>query len=158
MAHLFSVVHLPKIDLVGIHIQTDMKNAEKDCPALWQEFAPRICGELSNCASLSSNGISYGISKMVDEFRFMYWATIGVDAVDSLPEGMESTAISEGFYVKCAVPSLEKLGEVINAMYSEWPQTQDEYALDMQGICFELYPENWQFSDALEVYASVVKK
>ncbi len=43
-------------------------------------------------------------------------------------------------------------------MYMQWPQTQTEYQLDMQGICFELYSVNWLPNEPLEVYASVIKR
>ena len=126
--------------------------------ALWQAFGPRIA-ELMGCARLSEdNRGSCGVSKMIDEDNFTYWAGIGVESVESLPEGMATMTIPQGWYVKCTAPGIEQLGEALMAIYSQWQDTQDEYVLDMQGVSLELYPENWQITDALEVYASILKK
>ncbi len=158
MDYQFSVVELPAIQLVGMSIQTNMEKATTDCPALWQSFAPRITGELASCANLSEYGDTYGVSRMTDEHNFIYWAGIGVDSVDSLPEGMATMTIPQSWYVNCTARGIEQLGEALMAIYCQWQNTQDEYVLDMQGISLERYPQNWQCTDALEVYASVLKK
>ena len=158
MDYQFSVVELPEKQIAGIYVQTNMKNAATDCPTLWQSFGPRICGELSSCSSLSKSGDTYGVSVMTDENNFTYWAAVGVDAIHSLPEDMKTMTITQGLYVKCTIPGLEQMGEAFMAMYTQWPQSQNEYVLDMGGACFELYPKNWQLTDSLEIYAKVIKK
>lgn len=154
----FTVVELPAIKIAGITVATDMANAAKDCPALWENFGPRICGELSSCADIAKTGESYGISKMIDENRFIYWAAVPVNTIDSLPADFDSMTIAAGYYVKGIAPNLEQLGQAFTAMYMQWPATQQEYQLDMQGICFELYRGDWQPSDPIEIYASLINR
>ena len=43
----FAVLEFPETKVAGIKIETDMKNAQKDCAALWESFGPRVYGELS---------------------------------------------------------------------------------------------------------------
>lgn len=162
MNKAYTVVEFPEKRIAGLHVQTDMQNAAKDCPALWQAFGPRICTELANCASISKEGHTYGVSIMTDPERFTYWAAIEIGTDDAsgkaLPKDIQTMTIPAGLYVKCQVENLSQLGEAFTALYMQWPQTQNEYALNMQGLCFELYPMNWQLTDPLEIYASVIKK
>lgn len=154
----FTVVELPEIQVAGMTVETNMEKAMIDCPALWHTFGPRICSELANCAEISKTGESYGISKMIDENRFTYWAAVQTTRINTLPDDFKTMAIPAGLYVKATVPSLEKLGEAMTAMYMQWPQSQTEYQIDMQGVCLELYGLNWQPNDPLEIYAQVIKQ
>lgn len=158
MSYTFSVVELPAKQVAGITVQTDMQHAEQDCPVIWQTFGPRICAELSGHIAVSDNADTFGICQMIDESRFIYWAAIEVNSTENLPADMKTMTVPAGFYVTCTAPNLEKLGEAFTALYMQWPQTQNDYAIDMQGVCFELYKGQWQMNDPIQVYAAVTKK
>ncbi|MFD1259814.1 GyrI-like domain-containing protein [Entomomonas asaccharolytica] len=158
MSFQFTVVELPEIQVAGITVDTDMEKAMIDCPALWHTFAPRICSELADCVEISKTGDSYGISKMIDENRFTYWAAVQITQINTLPADFKTMTIPAGLYVKAQVPNLDMLGEALTAMYMQWPQSQTEYQLDMQGVSLERYEHNWQPNDPLEIFAAVIKQ
>lgn len=158
MKYTYSIVEIPAKQVAGITVETDMQRAEQDCPALWQTFGPRICAELSGRVSRPENADTFGVSCMLDENRFVYWTAIEVNSTENLPTDMKTMTIPAGLYVKCTAPSLEKLGEAFTEMYMQWPHSQNDYVLDMQGVCFELYKGQWEMNDPIEIYATVIKK
>lgn len=147
-----TVIEFPAKILLGMKVRTVMQNAAKDCPALWQTFGPRIT-ELSPV----SPG-AYGISVMTSENDFDYWAAVEVAPGISVPDNMGPIEIPQGFYARCSVPSLEQLGPAYMFVYGPWGESQSEYAIDMNGLSFELYPDDWQPGAAFEIYAPVTKK
>lgn len=158
MDYTFTVAELPEKMIAGISVETDMQHAQQDCQALWQSFGPRICTELSKHIAIPANADSFGISQMLDSERFRYWAAIEISSAEQLPADLQTMIIPAGLYVTCQVPGLEQLCEAYTAMYEKWPQSQNTYAMNMQGICIERYKNNWQIQDPLEIYGSVVKK
>lgn len=157
MSFKFSIVSLPEIKTAGATIETNMERAMQDCPGLWYSFAARMFSELPQYAEIAEKASTYGISKMIDEQRFYYSASIEVTSVRELPDGIKVITIPAGLYVMCTVPSLAQLGDAYNALYMQWPEQQTEYAPDMQGVSVEKY-----FSSdptvPFELYAAICKK
>ena len=158
MSFSYRIENFPQTKLIGARIRTTMAQAGTDCPALWLSFGPRLCGDLSKFAVGAK--ATYGVSRMIDEETFDYWALIEtqIEDLSSLPDNIESFTIEEGLFVRAEVDNLEQLGAAFNALYSQWPQTQTEYTLNMHGICFEYYPIPWQPTDAFAIYAPVIRK
>ncbi|RUS65539.1 hypothetical protein CUZ56_02838 [Saezia sanguinis] len=157
MDYKFSVVELPETLIAGITVQTDMQNASQTCSALWESFEAQVINKIP-AAAMPQNPDAFGVSRMLDEQRFIYWAAIEVQSADNLPAGMQTIRIPAGLYVGGQIPGLDKLSDAYTALFMQWPQSQNTYALDMQGISFELYRCGWQMHDPLSLYASVVKK
>ena len=147
-----AVVSFPAKHLLGVKVRTSMQSSATDCPALWQAFSPRIA------EMFMMGNATFGVSVMVNENDFDYWAAVESSSNTAVPDGMETTEIPAGLYAQCNVPSLEQLGEAFMYVYSQWIREQSEYTLDMHAPCFELYPPNWQPSDAVAIYVPVLKK
>ena len=158
MAYEFTVVDYPKTLVAGLSIQTNLNKASMDCPALWQKFGPQIHSKLSQHVCMASTDTpAYGISKMIDNEFFDYWAAVPVKQEHELPKEFKTMTIPAGKYVKTTVPSLAKLSEAFMAMYTQWPQQQDQYQLDPAGLCFETYDVCWKPEDSLEIYCKVIE-
>ena len=150
-----SVVEFPAKRLVGMKVRTNMQNAHKDCSALWQTFGPRS-GELTQGKCADQPG--YGASIMVNEEDFDYWAANEVIDEATMPNDMGTFDIPAGLYAKVRVDSLAQMGEAYGYIYCQWIEGQSEYALDMQGIGFELYPPHWDTQSSLDIYVAVTKR
>ena len=150
-----TVIEFPATHLVGVKVRTNMQKAQADCPAIWQTFGPRIV-EIP-CGDCIGKG-AYGVSVMLNENDFDYWAAVEAAPETALPNDMASFDLPGGLYAKCSVTSLEKLGEAYMYIYGPWISGQSEYELNMQAPCFELYPQNWRLDTAFEVYVPVTKK
>ncbi len=150
-----AIVEYPAKHLTGVKVRTTMQKAHQDCSALWQNFGPRM-GELLS----AGNGCpeSYGVSVMLNAEDFDYWAAFETVSSITVPPDMASLDLPAGQYAKCAVSSLEKLGDGYMYLYETWPKSQSEYTFDEQAPCFELYPANWQLTDAFEIYMPLKKK
>lgn len=146
-----TVVEFPAKTLVGTKVRTTMQKAQSDCPALWQSFGPRICELFPECKGV------YGVSVMLNETDFDYWAAVETASDATLLPEMETVKLPSGLYARCAVANVEQLGAAYMFLYGPWIQGQTEYALNMEAPCFELYPSDWQENDAFEVYAPVKK-
>lgn len=134
-----------------------MSKASEDCPHLWEKvFAPRM-HEISGKKPAEYHGPSYGISFMIDEQHFDYWAAMPAPEGLALPEGMRQVEIPAGFYAGCALSGLSQLMEAYMYLCEAWPKTTKEYALNMQAPCFEYYDQRFFESGALEVYAPLLK-
>lgn len=157
MKFTFTIEEYPETRSVGLTIETDMQNAAKDCPSIWNTFGPRIETEIIPHATVPSNIHSFGISRMIDEERFHYSAALEITSIQALPENMQEILIPKGLYVKCDVPSLAYIKDAYEAMYMEWPQSQDEYEFDHRGLCFERYPPGAEMETPFEIYAAVKK-
>lgn len=147
----------PQLRLFGVFVRTSMSKASVDCPKLWANvFGPRM-HEISGAKLGEYPGPSYGISVMLDEHNFDYWAAMPAREGQVLPEGMQVIELPAGLYAGCVIPSLAQLGEAFTYLYGTWPQTVKDYALNMQAPGFEYYDQRYQESGALEVYAPVLK-
>lgn len=156
----FKIVSVSEKKLIGLKVSTTMEKASHDCPSLWMAFGSCSHTELTPLDVLSSSGESFGICIMTSENTFDYWATAEITKdimKEKIPSDMAITKIPEGLYVCGEVKNLAELGNVYNALYTEWPQSQNEYIMDIHGACFELYPANWTPDTVFCVYAPVKK-
>lgn len=158
MNYEYAVLEFPEQKVAGIKIETDMKNAQKDCSELWKSFGPRVYGELSVNQSIPEMPATFGVCKMIDNDRFTYWAAVEIDSEDKIPADLEVLTIPTQMYVTCQVPGIEKLGDAYMELYEEWPGSQMDYVMDTDGISFERYPYRWQEEDEFEIYAPVKMK
>lgn len=144
-----TIKELPAKSLVGLSVRTNMQSAATDCPAIWRNFGPQI--EL--LASRLGMRESYGASVMLaEDGTFDYWAAVEVPPETVAPEGMKTLALPAGFYACASVANLEQLTPAYSAIYMEWAPRQTEYALNMEAPCVEVYRENWQPSDPIDVW------
>lgn len=156
-AFSISVSERPPVRLYGMNIATDMANALKNCSHLWEHvFAPRM-QELGGKPSGDYQGPSYGVSVMLDADHFTYWAAMPAKEHQTLPDSMGELSLAGGLYAGGSVSSLEQLGLFYQYLYAEWTQQQTEYAINMQGCCFEYYDDRYCTSGAFEVYAPVIR-
>jgi AraC family transcriptional regulator len=151
VSFIVSVVEFPAKYLIGIKVRTSMQGSSTDCPALWQTFAPRIA-EIK-----ADDNAAYGVSVMLNDNDFDYWAAIGSPSNTAVPVGMQTIEIPAGLYAKCSVASMEKLGEAFMYVYTQWIHGQSEYTLNMYAPCFELYPPNWKPGNNVEIYSPLLK-
>lgn len=150
-----TIVERPAVHLTGMKVKTTMQKAMLDCPALWQGFGSRIA-ELQPVGNPCFG--SYGVSAMLNAEDFEYWAAIETMPSSAVPAGMATLDLPAGLYACCTIASIEKLGEGYTYLYEAWPDSQSEYTYDERAVCFELYPINWQPTDALEIYVPLKKK
>lgn len=155
---IFKIVELAEKQLVGMSIDTTMQTSFQDCPKLWEQVGPLFFGELEPQLITSTLGQSYGVSKMLDEPNFRYWVAVELKDSTHLPCSMSSLAIAAGQYVCCEVESLDKLQAAYHALYMDWPNTQQRYQFDTQGLTFEAYPENYLPKNPFMIYAAVVER
>ena len=149
------VKELPVKRLAGVSVRTNMKNAQVDCPAIWQNFGP----QLGLMTSRLGGHESYGVSVMVSEDgTFDYWAAVEVVNEAELPENVKTFELPGGLYACASVPNLQQLSQAFTYLYMEWPSQQAEYAVKMPAPCVEIYGENWQPNDPIGVWVPVFKK
>lgn len=153
-----SVTERPLTRLVGLTIKTDMVNAKEHCTQLWgQTFLPRM-PEITGKPAGEFQGASYGVSIMLDEQHFAYWAALPLCEGRPIPEGMQTLELPAGLYAQCEVPSLAQLGEAYTWLYGQWAQSDQPYAINMQAPCFEYYDENSCATGSLKVFVPVVRR
>ena len=139
------VVDFPAKQLMGIKVRTNMAKAKVDCSALWQSFCPqmpKIYGKES-----------YGVSIMLNAQDFDYWAAVEAD--EQIPAGIETTAIPSGSYARCTVPNLESIGAGYLFLYQTWVGAQQEWKINEQGPCFELYAADWNPGMPIDLFMPV---
>lgn len=139
-----TIVDFSAKKLMGIKVRTSMAKAQQDCPALWQNFCPKMPDIF--------NKQSYGISVMLNEQDFDYWAA--AEAPEDTA-GLEPTGIPAGSYARCQVPDLQSIGAGYMFMYQTWLGGQQEWKLNEQAPCFELYPTDWNPTMPLELFVPV---
>ena len=155
MSFSISIVDYPAKLVAGLRIRTEMQKAKTECPALWHTLVPRM-SEISAWQTVPK-GI-YGVSLMVNESEFDYWAALETSGEDTVPQGMETFSIPAGRYAKCPVASMEQLFEAYMYVYGTWASEQAEYTVNEMAPCFELYSSNWQENDSFEIYVPLKKK
>ena len=90
---------------------------------------------------------------MLNTQDFDYWAAVEAD--EQIPAGIETTAIPSGSYARCTVPNLESIGAGYMFMYQTWLGGQQEWKLNEQAPCFELYPADWNPSMPFDLFMPV---
>lgn len=136
------LVDQPEIRCAGMKVRTTMANAGKDCPALWNDrFGPRM-EEFAHDPAHPDE--CYGVSVMIDDERFDYWALDSLAPGADVPQGMEEYVIPEGRYAECSVPSLESLGECYQYVYGTWLPENRDLDFDSSRPCYELYGKDYK--------------
>jgi AraC family transcriptional regulator len=143
-----TIVDLAAKQLAGIKVRTSMAKAKQDCPALWQNFCPKMPDIFTKK--------SYGISVMLNEQDFDYWAAAEAPE-GACPAGLEPVGIPAGSYARCEVANLESIGEGYMFMYQTWLASQGEWKLNVQAPCFELYSANWNPAMPFELFMPVMR-
>ena len=151
MAFETVIVEYPAKHLVGMKVQTNMQKSFEDSPKVWQDFTPRMAEVNKEPKE------SFGVSVMINENDFDYWAALESTPQAPLPDGMGTVGVSFGTYVRCTVPSIEKLGDVYMYLYTTWIQGQPGYVVDLGANAFELYPYPWQSNTPFEVFMPIKK-
>ena len=141
-----SVVNFAAKQLVGIKVRTSMAKAKEDCSALWHNFCPKM--------QKIEEGEGYGISVMINEQEFDYWAAAEAPK-GTCPAGLEPVELPAGDYARCVVPNLESIGEGYMFMHQTWLAAQGEWKLNEQAPCFELYPADWTPAMPFELFMPV---
>jgi predicted transcriptional regulator YdeE len=154
--HQVAVVNRPAIRTAGFKVRTDMAKASRDCPGLWEErFGPVMETFPADPARPDE---SYGVSVMVDDSAFDYWAVMPIADGADIPEGMDVLTLPEGIYAECALASLSELGDALNYIYGPWIAGQEKLTLNMQGACYERYTSDFSNSGRLVIYCPLLEK
>ncbi|MDR1045256.1 MAG: GyrI-like domain-containing protein [Candidatus Adiutrix sp.] len=148
-----NIVDYPDKSLAGIKIRTSKEKAGIDCPAIWQELQARLSEISPDCGN-----DSYGLSVMLNDNEFDYWATIEFDPARPVPAGLETIEIPAGSYAKITAPNLDKLSEAYTFIYTDWFENQTSYSYRAEAPCFEIYPSGWTVVAPLEIFMPLAKK
>lgn len=149
-----TVVARPEIVCAGIKMSTDFENVMRDCPALWKKFEPSMQAFPAHTAFA---GESFGISVMTGETTLDYWAAMPLAPGAAVPDGMERVVLPAGNYAESDPVTLQDLGKAYDLLYTEWPKTQEKFAPDMRGLCYEKYTEDFMKSGVLRIYCPLRK-
>ena len=141
-----TVVDFAAKQLVGNKVRTTMAKAKEDCSALWHSFCPAM--------QKLAEGKGYGISVMLNEQDFDYWAAAEAPA-GACPAGLETVSIPAGSYARCVVPNLESIGAGYMHMYQTWLAAQSDWKLNEQAPCFEVYSADWNPAMPFELFMPV---
>lgn len=151
-----TVVTRPSIDTAGLKVRTTIQKTSIDCPKIWSEdFGPKMCGFPADPAYPDQ---SYGVSIMLNENEFDYWAVMPLRSGATVPAGMETLQIAGGLYAECHISSLAELGDAFTYIYGEWGGTQSKYALNMRGASYELYTSEFMKTGKMSVYCPLLEK
>ncbi|CAK7012552.1 MAG: hypothetical protein DESF_00497 [Desulfovibrio sp.] len=144
-----TVVDFPATRLMGMKVRTSIARAHEDCPAIWQQFGPRM-------ADIAGKPF-YGVSCMLNAEEIEYWAAMEADGRE-LPADMGHHVIPAGTYAACRVPNLENIGEAYMFIFEKWFASQEAYVYNEQAPCFELYPPDWNPGASFELYVPVMAR
>jgi len=139
----------PPLTLVGIKTRTNMESALTDCPRHWEEFMPRMSELAAGPAG------SYGVSFMVNETEFDYWAALPLKPGAPVPPGLAGLDVPGGLYASCRLLSLENMSQAYERLYS---QPLPGYEARLDAPCYEFYPPDFQGSGPLTIYVPVHRK
>lgn len=136
----------PPCRLAGRRVRTNLAAAGADCPRLWETFTPRM-------AEMASwPGESYGVSVMVDENEFDYWAALPLRPGDSLPPGLEVLDLPGGLFARRRLSDLGELPRAYEDFYGR-PLPGCEPRCD--AASFELYPADHAQSGLFSLHVPV---
>lgn len=146
------VVSREAVVAVGLKVRTNMAQAEVDCPKLWHDnFAPRMA-EIQGFPTTS-----FGISKIVDEENFDYWAAMPLEAGAPIPGGMTTIDLPAGLYAQCQLKSLEELAAAYQHIFLSWAPASG-YEIPCDRPSYELYPVDHFPTGKLTLFMPVNRK
>jgi AraC family transcriptional regulator len=130
------------------------QNLNREIPKLWDAFGPRTV----EIPHLATPPVAYGIQGNFDSAtgEFDYLAGRGVTAVDSLPEGMVSWHVPEGYYAVFPAKLTDDLRALYHDIYTQWLPTSGYQ--DTEAPYFEYYDEHFQGDDSTFYIYIPVKK
>lgn len=115
---------IDNFSVVGMEIQTNLK--DNKIPQLWMSFMPRM----QEIKHINSKNVGYGICKhdenispetFTDDTIFTSVASMGVDKVEDVPEGMFSLEVKGGkFAVFTHKGNLNNLKTTYEYIYGTW--------------------------------------
>lgn len=149
-----NIVDCPEKYLVGLRVRTTIPRSLIDCPPIWETFKSRM-DELPGAGGKKSYALFISVDQRI---TFDHWAAVEMPRDFVIPKDMQCIELPARKYVKCLVPNSAALLLAHSYLYSNWPQSQEEYDIDMSGPCFELYPAQWQSNEAFDLFVSVVPK
>lgn len=148
------IIDYPARHLVGIHARTSIPNAATDCPPVWDRFMDR----LKELPGRTKNRV-YALFQMVDRrISFDYWVAVETKPNVPVPGDMEIFELPAGKYVCCRIPNRAATLMAYNAIYNDWVRDRDDYDVQMQGPCFELYPAKWSPNDPFDLYVPLIPR
>ena len=149
MDYNVTVTEQPARRLAGLRARVNMRDSQKECPALWEKFMP----SMERLASIAEEG-SFGVSVNMDENgNFDYWAAMAIAQGAEAPSDMSCLDVKGGKYAQVVVADIADLGAAYQYMYSEWENTQNDYRVDFSAASLEFYPKGWQDGDPVTVFA-----
>ncbi|OAT48843.1 GyrI-like domain-containing protein [Providencia heimbachae] len=152
----YSIIELPERTVAGISVETDMQKAIVDCPALWQKFVPLFLSlQKKNKADLEVE--SFGVSRMLDENRFIYKAVVEVTD-EMITDGLIKSVLPKTLYLQTTVPHLSKLTDAYQDIYGRWANEQKEYGLNYMEAALEVYPVNFCDKEYFTLLVPIIKK
>ncbi|MDR2935005.1 MAG: GyrI-like domain-containing protein [Candidatus Adiutrix sp.] len=135
--------------LAGLKVRTGMASAKADCQRLWGEFV-RMMPEAASFADFS-----YGVSVMIAENEFDYWAGLPLDRGRPVPAGLAALDVPGGVFAACRLSNLESLPLAYKRLYgSPLPGFEPSF----EAPCYEQYPADYAKSGLLTLYAPVRRK
>ena len=150
------IAHMDGIRIVGMKYYGENKNNE--IPRLWEQFIPRI-NEIGNHRGLDVYyGICYPIEDSAEKGEFEYIASIGVNDLDEIPEGMVGRTIpGQNYAIFTHKGSLKRLAETYKYIYGTW-HPKSGYEL-LKAPDFEYYdkrfdPDNEEESE-IDIYIPI---
>ncbi len=149
-----AIVERPDIGTAGLKVRTNMAKAHEDCSALWRDaFGPRMDAFPADPAY---PGQSFGVSVMLDQENFDYWAVMPLAPGAAVPAGMATFDLPAGAYAECRVASLDELVGAYTYVYGEWASAPGSRPLDFSRPCYELYRPEFLTTGAFSVYCPVM--
>ena len=142
----------PKLELYGLKIETSMKDAGQDCPALWGQFQ----SFMRKTAIGSSYGVSVNANPVDNSFSYFAAMPFSVDTAQAL--NLQKIIIPCGLYASCRVENLNDLGSCYNYVIYYWHKQNKEYEFSKNFLSFECYEQNWSLDDHFTLYFAIDNK
>lgn len=150
------VVERPMLKTAGFKVSTTMEKAAVDCPKIWDDtFAPHM---ISFPADPARPCETYGVCVMTNETDFDYWAVMPLAPGAKIPDGMSGLDIQGGLYAECPVTSIKEVNAAFAYLYTNWPASQNEYAVNFQLPGYEFYTEDFIKNGSLTLRCPVTRK
>ncbi len=146
------IVERPAFAAAGLKISTGEATAYEDIVALWKKFSPLM----DNFAGTSAVGLSYLLDPCA--ISFYYWAAKILNPGEAVPQGLESTQVPAGLYLRCPLEKIEDIGEAYDFIYNKWLPSQDEYVPNCAFPSCEWYEEDYLETGRFILYCPFLKK
>lgn len=137
---------LPAKKLLGI--QMEMSVAANQTTLLWQRFMPRR-GEIPSVVSKNLWALQVYPSHYFERFdpttKFLKWAAVEIDDMNTIPKGMELLQVPSGLYAVFLYKGHSGNPDIFHYIYSEWLPVSG-YLLDNRPH-FELLGDKFKLND-----------